>query len=215
MAKKNRASSGPTQQRRSSTSFFTEHNDLWAALLGPPGHEGSGALNELASSSVSPHERFIAAVNQLKQTPFSRILETSGRDNSPEAFKEILELLIRSLGVETPIGVFTPSQKTGRHGRPISSEGERIYSRWVEIGEPSPFRNDLAQAYYGALFSKASGTDRRKMRDKCRQALDRHFDRLIADLEVKIARQAEETAKLREQVAQAEMKLAERRAIEP
>jgi hypothetical protein len=143
------------------------------------------------------------AVNQLKQTAFSRILETAGQENSPEAFKEILELLIRSLGVETPVGVFTPRQKTGRPGRPISSESERIYSRWVEIGEPSPFRNDLAKAYYGAMFRKASGTDRRKMRDKCRQALDRHLDRLITDLKEKSTRQDEELAKLREQLARA------------
>jgi septal ring factor EnvC (AmiA/AmiB activator) len=106
-------------------------------------------------------------------------------------------------------------RKPGKPGRPISSEGEQIYSRWVEMGMPSPSKNALAQAFYGGLFTKASGTDRRMLRDKCRQAVDRCLERRIADLQRELAKVRKETAQLREQIAQSERELAKRKAAEP
>lgn len=106
------------------------------------------------------------------------------------------------LGSRNPSRCFHTDAKAGKPGRPISTESEKIYSWWVEIGEPSPYKNDLAKSFYGTLFHKASGTDRRKLRDKCRQAVDRHLEREIAELEKKLAEQRMENAKLREQLAQ-------------
>ena len=205
LATNRRASSRRTPQRLSSESFFAQHHDLLVDLFGTLHHKPSHSLKELATGtlgSASPPSQFKAAVNQLKQTAFSRILKTAGGENSPEAFKWILELLIHTLGVETPLGVFTPMQKAGKPGRPISTESEKIYSWWVEMGQPSPYKNDLAKSFYGRLFNKANGTDRRKLRDKCRQAVDRHLEREIAELEKKLAEQRMENAKLREQLAQ-------------
>jgi hypothetical protein len=209
MATKKRASSR-RPPRVSYESFFA-HDDLIAVVFGI----FSVSSNSLRTGILSPPSPFRIAVSQLKRTAFARLLHAAGQENSPEAFKGILQVLILFLGVETPVGVFTPMRKPGKPGRPISSEGEQIHSRWVEMGMPSPSKNALAQAFYGALFTKASGSDRRKLRDKCRQAVDRCLERWIADQQRELAKVSKETAQLREQIVQYERELAERKAAGP
>ena len=192
-------------KRISYETFFAEHDDLIADLFGTRDLKSWDNIKELASgklASVSPPNRFMDAVNQLKGTAFPRILEAAGRENSPETFKETLLVLLLLMGIKAPAGVFTTMQELGSPGRPISAESQQIYARWVELGEPSPFKNDLAQAVYGASFTREDGIGRRKLRDKCRQALDRYLDRRIADLQKESARQDKELASLERQLAQ-------------
>jgi hypothetical protein len=104
------------------------------------------------------------AADRLNELGVGPMLKAANTDNSPEAFRKILEFLIHLSGIEIPKGVFTASRRRGKPGRPISSESERIYSTWLKLGEPSPFRNDLAKAVYGVLFNSANGINRRKLR---------------------------------------------------
>jgi len=197
--------SGHAKQQPSNNSFFDKYADLFAELFPATGHTDPTTRADLASTKITVRNvSFLAAIQQLEVSGFSRLLQAAQRENHPGAFKELLEILIDFLKVETPKGVFTPKPKTGKPGRKISSESERVYSTWVEIGEPSPFKNDLARAVYGALFNKASGTDRRKMRDRCRHAVDRQLDRHIAKLKKRAADQLREIAELKEQLARLE-----------
>ena len=188
-----------TTQQLSTKGFF----DKYAHLLEEP----SGSFNptdrnrsqratvqDLAAKRIP----FQVAISQLDKAGFRGLLRAAQAENHPEAFKETLETLIHFLGVKAPEGVFTPTPKRGKVGRPISSEGERIYSIWRELGEPSPYKSDLAKAFFGALFGEASGTTRRQMRDRCRNALSRQFDREILKLENRHVEQEAELAKLRE-----------------
>jgi hypothetical protein len=217
MATKKRASRGQAHGRLSPECFLAEHDDLIEELFGTSGHKQSVSLKALATGTLttSPPNLFLTAVSQLKRTSFSRILKTAGRENSPEAFKEILELLLHLLRVEIPAGVFTPMRKAGKPGRPISIENVQIYSRWVEMGQPSPSKNDLAQAFYGESFTEANGIGRRKLRDKCRQAVERYLERLIAELHKESAKQRKEISRLERQLDQYEKTLAERKAARP
>jgi hypothetical protein len=138
------------------------------------------------------------AANRLNELGVGAVLRAAEADNSPEAFKRILEVLFIYLGVSTPKGVFTPKARAGKPGRPISNESELIYSTWIEIGKPSLFKNELAQAVYRVTFTKASGTERRKLRDKCRHAVERNLDRELAKVQTELANARKETAELRE-----------------
>jgi hypothetical protein len=214
MSKQRGTVPGPAKQRVSWKDFYDTYAGPLNELL--RSRDGSAVervtLRDLAQSRVGAKltlprpSPFMMAADRLNELGIGRMLAAAAVDNSPDAFKKILEVLLLLMDLRVPKGVFAPPSKTGRPGRPIARESERIYSRWVEIGEPSPFRNDLAKAFYGAAFNKASGTDRRKMRDRCRQAVERYLDRLIADLQTESAKQNKEIARLEEELA------AERRA---
>jgi hypothetical protein len=134
-----------------------------------------------------------------------RLLGAAARENSPEAFREILESWLIRLRIEAPKGVFipprhAPGEPVKKSGRPISSENEQIYSTWNRIGQPPPHSNTLAMEFYGSRFTVASGTDRRKMRDRCRNAVNRGLDREIAALESRLADQDKTISELRPQL---------------
>jgi hypothetical protein len=205
---------------KGSVQFFAEHADLVTELFRSPRPIRSVGLKQLALGKsvlkLPPMGRFMAAVKQLEQTAFGRILNAAALENCAEAFKETLEMLLLLMHVKAPSGVFAPTRSPGRIGRPISSQNERIYSKWIESGEPSLFKNDLAQAFYGAAFTKANAIDRRRMRDKCRRAVERNRERLIERLEMEISmleRQLENkrnaTAELQAQAIQLERRLTE------
>jgi hypothetical protein len=108
------------------------------------------------------------------------------------------------MGLKAPTGVFAPTRIPGRLGRPISSQNERIYLKWIESGKTSLFKNGLARAVYGEEFNKANGIHRRIMRDRCRRAVERHNEREIAELK-------QETAKLQERTDQLESERTKRK----
>jgi hypothetical protein len=208
IATKNRASSGRAPQPLSSDSFFSKHEDLCSLLadlfFAMPVDKGPNTLAEIGKIRRTTIPRLGTVVEQLKEAGLNRILEAAKRENSPEAFKEVLEHLLRLMGLKAPTGVFAPTRIPGRLGRPISSENERIYLKWIESGKTSLFKNDLAMAVYGKEFNKANGIHRRKMRDKCRRAVERHNEREIAELK-------QETAKLQERTDELESERTKRK----
>jgi hypothetical protein len=99
----------------------------------------------------------------LKETGFNTLLEAAERKNSPEAFKEILMVLFRSLHVRVPEGVFT--SPTGSSGRPCQDLTQKIHAEWIAMGRP-PIEKDplesLAEKFYQAEWS-----DRRRRKRLC------------------------------------------------
>jgi hypothetical protein len=201
-----------TKQKLSTKGFFDKYAGLFrrefttgepvlglalggssAGIATPPeGHSHPAALQEWAGTSVP----FLAAINYLDAAGFNPILKAAQTENHPEAFKEILGILIHFLGAEAPKGVFTPKAKPRKPvGRPISLEGARIYSTWVELGKPSTM-SLLAKAFYKGLYTKANGPERRRLRNKCGRAVERNLDRQITQLGKQLVEKDEVIAEL-------------------
>jgi len=135
---------------------------------------------------------FLNALAHLKNVGFSDLLRAAHAENNPEAFKEIVLFLLNRLEIEVPDRVFVRMRRR-KPGRRISGEGEKVFALWREIGEPSPHTAALAKAFFGKEYNDASGTTRRKMRDRVREHLMRQLDREIARKEDEIARKEVET----------------------
>jgi len=121
---------------------------------------------------------FVTTVDRLKHTAFGRLLKAADRENSPEASKQLLQILLIFLGVKATQGVL-PS--LGKAGRPISNQGAVIHSTWLRLGKPSSSTNKLAMEVFGPAFIRANGLERRKMRNQCRQAVRRYMNRLAKE----------------------------------
>jgi len=196
----------PSQRKLSTEDFFDKYADLLRQLRTPVDGRPSPINEYTGAGAWVP---FQLAIHHLNAAGFTPLLKTAQRESNSEAFKEILQILIQSLGVEAPKGVFTPKPKTGKPGRRISAEGAQIFSKWEKIGEPSPYGNALAQAYYGASFTNANGIDRRRMRDKCRNAIDRYLDREIAHLNNRRHQLEKELAEQEKELTELKKKLGE------
>lgn len=172
--------------RTSAEAFFDKYRELEARLflrLDPSGRKRSTTLKKLATGGLDlwSGNAFQTTTDQLKHTAFGELLKAAEQENSPEAFKQLLEVLLVFLGARPPQGVFTPTRSSGKRGRPITSQTVLIYSTWVSLGRPSLFTNQLAAKVFGPSFTKANGIDRRKMRDRCRRALQRYNNRLAKE----------------------------------
>jgi hypothetical protein len=108
---------------------------------------------------------------KLRGHPFFRLLRAAGQENCPEAYNMFLYLWLCRMGMRPPDGVLV--EPRGQPGRPRNRQTAVIYDKWMEIGEPPLGRRKLAQAVYGAEFTKASSADRKKMVDRCRRAVER------------------------------------------
>jgi hypothetical protein len=111
-------------------------------------------------------------MQELKRHAIVRLLREAKKENCPEAYNEIAYLWLCRMGVQPPEGVFVASP--GTRGRPKSSSTSIIYEKWIEMGKPSLGVRKLAHAIYGADFTKADGTQRKKMVDRCGRAVKRH-----------------------------------------
>jgi hypothetical protein len=220
MPKTNEPPSEKAKKQLSTEGFFDRHSDLVAELFRTRFGRHSFKLRDLANRTtpaVPPSTNpFINAVNQLEKAGFSRLLNAAELEKCPEAFKNILKLLLFFLGVETPKGVFTKTAKPpSKPGRPISTQRERYYLKWIELGRPSMFKNGLAQAIFGAQFTKANAIDRRKLRDRCRHAVERHIENQLVNeviqLENDLGRMKEKNVALQDQLARTEAELKARK----
>jgi hypothetical protein len=102
-----------------------------------------------------------------------RLLRAANEENSPEAYRELLEGWLIQLSVEPPEGVFAPVRK--KRGAPPKKSTEHICRVWLEHGRPT--WRVLAYLVYGADYTSANGDQRKKLRDRCRQAVARFRSR--------------------------------------
>lgn len=65
------------------------------------------------------------------------------------------------------------ARQKGRPGRPTKGTTERIYKTWVGMDRPSVYKNELAQKFFGSEFTKADAKERRRLRDMCRNGVER------------------------------------------
>ena len=166
------------QERISVESFFRRHRELETKLfarLDMSGNKRTATLRNLMTGEqgFGLPSAFMSAVTQLKHTAFGDLLQAAERENSPEAEKQLLTILLLLLGVKDTEGVF----KLG-NGRPISNQAAEIYSTWLRLGKPSPSTSEFALEVFGPAFNSANGLGRRRMRDQCRQAVRRYVNRL-------------------------------------
>jgi hypothetical protein len=107
----------------------------------------------------------MTAVEQLEKAGFSHILEAAQKENSPEAFKESLTVLLHLMDIRAPKGVFTPIRRTP--GRRKEEHTLAIRADWEKRGGP-PTTNtvceDIAKAVFPDLINARKIS--KKLRDR-------------------------------------------------
>lgn len=99
----------------------------------------------------------------------------------PYLFQLLLRHLLATIHIyDPPPGVFTPFPKKGTPGRRVSSSNEKLYETWKSMGCPSSMTG-LARRVYAADYTKASGAERRKLRERCDKAVNRALERRARD----------------------------------
>jgi hypothetical protein len=111
-------------------------------------------------------------MQKLKSDTVFRLLREAKKENCPAAYNEILYLWLCRMGVRPPEGVFV--EPPGKPGRPRNASTSIIYDKWIEMGKPSLGVQKLAHAIYGADFTRADSTQRKKLVDRCGRAVRRH-----------------------------------------
>src|SRR6266849_7459292 len=67
-------------------------------------------------------------ISELRKWWLVRLLVAANKENSPEAYRELLESFLIKLGVEAPEGVFIP--RRGPRGAPRKQSTEQTYVTW-------------------------------------------------------------------------------------
>jgi hypothetical protein len=122
------------------------------------------------SSVNEPHEPLLR-VSALSNSWFGRVLRAAAEENCPAAFRDLVELWCMSMGATPPDGVFV--RRPGKPGAPRSEETAKIYATWISLGRPSLGSQKLAHALYGSELTRADAKTRKRLVDKCRQAVRR------------------------------------------
>jgi hypothetical protein len=91
--------------------------------------------------------------------------------NDPEIFKKTLHCWLSQLGVSPPDGVLKPCR--GTPGRPRKPETDSIVATWKTLGRPFLSQQYLARAVYGDAFVKADSTEKHRLVNLCRRAVER------------------------------------------
>jgi hypothetical protein len=120
------------------------------------------------SSVNEPHEPLLR-VSALKDSWFGRVLRAAAEENCPAAFRDLVELWCMHMGVRPPDGVFI--RRPGKPGAPHSEETAKIYATWIRLGEPPLGSQKLARAVYGSELTRVDSNGRKRLVDKCRQAV--------------------------------------------
>ena len=85
----------------------------------------------LQAKQAAPGYRLM---KELRQYWLVRLLKAAKQENSPEAYRQLLEGWLIRLGVEAPEGVFLPPRRSP--GAPRKESTEQIYRIWLESGRP-------------------------------------------------------------------------------
>ena len=131
--------------------FFDMHADRIHELFETPGAKGV-TLQQLAQPTAELYltpSRIVMAARQLNDLGIGRILRAAVEQNSPEAFKELLDVLLYFVDAIPPTGVFTPEH--GQAGRKTAPHTLRIRAKWEEMGRP-PTTNNLCKQIAIAAF---------------------------------------------------------------
>jgi hypothetical protein len=191
MSQKKRTAAAGVKQL-TADEFMAKHkkelaeNDFLKVGAPPPAFSKatSGALGTPLDPEVSAY--FTALTNthefrllsELRKWWRIRLLRAAKEENSPEAYRELLEGLLIRLCVEAPDGVFIP--RRGSRGAPRKQSTEQIYGAWIANGLPS--WGELAFFSFGRDYTVADEKQRKKLRDRCRQAVGRESKRLATKL---------------------------------
>jgi hypothetical protein len=98
-----------------------------------------------------------------------RLLAAAKKENSPEAYRELLEGLLISLGLEPPDGVLVPRRRP--RGAPRKQSTEQTYRTWILNGQPR--WSELAYIVFGRDYIGADANQRKNLRDRCEKAVKR------------------------------------------
>ena len=109
-------------------------------------------------------------MRELRQYWLVRLLRAAIKENSPAAYRELLEGFLIRLGVEPPEAVLSPPRRP--RGAPHKESTEHVFRVWVQNGRPE--WGALAYYVYRAEYTAADAKQRKKLRDRCRRAVSRY-----------------------------------------
>jgi hypothetical protein len=162
--------------------FKAKHSDVIAEddlqKIGPP----PPSLFEPVKPGLNPlpaelsayfdtlmNSRDFQLIGELRQWWPIRLLRAAAQERCTEAYRAYLEDLLIRLDVEPSDGILVPQRRAA--GAPIKKSTEEIYRTWIGLGKCSP--NQLAFHVYGSSYIKANSKERKTLRDRCRQAVER------------------------------------------
>ena len=112
-------------------------------------------------------------MKELKHYWLVRLLRAAIKENSPQAYRELLEGWLIRLGIEPPAVIFLRSRRS--RGAPQKQSTEQIYRIWHLNGRPE--WSELALHVYRADYTNADAKQRKRMRDLCQRAVKRFESR--------------------------------------
>jgi hypothetical protein len=108
-----------------------------------------------------------------------RLLSAAKRENSPEAYRYLLEGWLITLGVEAPEGVLVPARPP--RGAPRKQSTEDIYKTFLAQGGQPDWAH-LAFVVFGPAYTAEDTAGRTKLRNRCRRAVERRKEQLATKL---------------------------------
>jgi hypothetical protein len=159
-------------KRLPSKTFFERHVDLGDALFYTPAdleQRRSGA--QMIGGLRRPSD-FQVAVLELQQTAFGRILQAAAQENSPEAFKELLETFLVLMKVSPPEGVFARSRR--KSGRSTEEHTLKIWAAWEAAGRPSTIKKNCANIVATVFPNAVKPSERSKKIALVRTTISRY-----------------------------------------
>ena len=97
------------------------------------------------------------------------LMKSATQENSTEAYRDLLEELLIRLGIEAPEGVLVPRRR--RVGAPSKRSTSEIYQTWILNDRPG--WGELAFRIYGSEYTRSDASQRKRLRDLCRRAVQR------------------------------------------
>ena len=152
--------------------FATRHRgDVSSAfsLMGLSMPSFSGMVSLARMATPAPLAPLPPVMQELKRTSFFRLLTAAGRENCPDAYVFLMSIWMRRMGLRIPQGVF--AKPRGTPGRPPNAF--TYYATWIEIGSPPLHLTKLASTMFGEPFRLADIAGRKRMVDRCRNAVTR------------------------------------------
>ena len=127
----------------------------------------------LKARAALPGNQLLA---QLRHYWLIRLLRAAKRENSPQAYRELLESFLIKLGAEPPEKVFLRPRKP--RGAPRKASTKQIYQIWQENGRPT--WSEVAFLVYRGEYTRSDSEQRKRLRDRCARAVKRYEERYVS-----------------------------------
>jgi hypothetical protein len=159
--------------------FLGDYADIWFALHDRERKSLQSQANAWTSLFWNPgeDERFHYDPDLWEKVQRwwpVRVLRLAA-DEDPEQTKRLLYFWLRLLEVKLPEGVLVPFR--GKPGRPRKDNTAAIVATWTMLGKPYLSGQLLARKVFGESFTSAPPSEKNRLVNQCRRAVERSVPR--------------------------------------